>query len=76
MKLQIYRTVILPFVVCGCETWSVTFREERRLMVMENKVQREILGPERKEVTRGWIKWHNEGLHDSCLLLNVIRAIK
>jgi hypothetical protein len=44
MKLPIYRTIILPFAVCGCKTWSVTLREERRLMVMENRVLREILG--------------------------------
>ena len=49
-NLQIYRTIILPFAVCECETWSGTLREERRLMVMENKVLREMLEPERQEV--------------------------
>jgi hypothetical protein len=49
----IRRLKVKPFVVCGCETWAVTVREERRLTVMENEVLREVLGPERKEVTGG-----------------------
>ena len=48
--LPIYRTIILK-VVCGCETWSLTFRDERRLRVFENRVLRRIFGSKRDEVT-------------------------
>jgi hypothetical protein len=50
VKIKIYRTIILPVVLYGCETWSLTMREECRLRVFENKVLRRILGPERNEV--------------------------
>jgi len=52
MKVKIYRTIILP-VLYGCETWSVTLREVRRLRVFENRVLRRIFGPKRDEVTGG-----------------------
>ena len=51
LKIKIYRTIILPFVVYGCETWSLTLREERRLQVFENRVLRRVFGPKRDEVT-------------------------
>ena len=51
IKSKIYRTIILPFVLYGCETWSLTFREERRLRVFDNMVLRRIFGPKRDEVT-------------------------
>jgi len=51
VKIRIYRTIILPIVLCGCETWSLTLKEEHRLRVLENKVLRRILGPRRDEVT-------------------------
>jgi hypothetical protein len=57
-KYKIYRTIILP-VLCGCETWSLTLREERRLRVFENRVLRGIFGPKKDEVTREWRKLHN-----------------
>jgi hypothetical protein len=44
----------------GCKTWSLTFREERRLRVFENRALRRIFGPKRDEVTREWRKLHNE----------------
>jgi hypothetical protein len=50
-KVKIYRTIILPVVLCGCESWSLTLREECRLMVFENRVLRRIFGPKRDEVT-------------------------
>jgi len=50
-NIKIYRTVILPVVLCGCETWSLTLREERRLRVFENRVLRGIFGAKRDEVT-------------------------
>jgi len=51
IKIKIYRTIILPLVLYGCETWSLTLREERRLRVFENRVFRRIFGPKRDEVT-------------------------
>ena len=57
---KIYRTVILPVVLYGCETWSLTLREERRLRVFENRVLRRVFGPNRDEVTGEWRKLHNE----------------
>ena len=51
LKIEIYRTMILPVVLYGCETWSLTLREEGRLRVFENRVLRRVFGPERGEVT-------------------------
>ena len=51
LKTKIYRTVILPVVLYGCETWSLTLRKERRLRVFENRMLRRIFGPKRDEVT-------------------------
>jgi len=52
LKMKIYVIIILPVVLYGCETWSLTLREERRLRVFENRVLRRIFGPEKYEVTR------------------------
>jgi len=60
LKITIYRTIILPVVLYGCETWSLTLREERRLRVFENRVLRRIFGPRRDEVTGECRKLHNE----------------
>jgi hypothetical protein len=51
LKIRIYKTIILPVVLYGCETWSQTLREERRLGVFENRALRRIFGPKRDEVT-------------------------
>ena len=51
LKIKIYRTIILRFILCGCETWSLTLREERRLRVFESRVLRLIFGPKRGEIT-------------------------
>jgi hypothetical protein len=48
-KIRVYRTVVLPVVLYGCETWSVTLRKEQRLRVFENRVLRRIFGPRRDE---------------------------
>ena len=64
LKVKIYRTIILPVVLYGCETWSLTFREESRLMVFENRVLRKVFGTKRDEVTGEWRKLHNEELND------------
>jgi len=64
LKIEIYRTIILPFVLYECETWSLTLREERRLCVFESRVLRRIFGLKREEVTREWRELHNEELND------------
>jgi hypothetical protein len=63
-------------VLHGCETWSLTLREERRLRVFGNRVLRRIFGPNRDEVTGGWRKMHNEELHNLYSSPNTIRMIK
>jgi len=64
LKTKIYRTIILPAVLYGCETWSLTLREERKLSVFENMVLRRIFGPRKDEVTGGCRRLHNEELND------------
>ena len=64
LKIKIYRTIILSVVLYGCETWSLTLREECRLRVFENRVLRRIFGPKRDKVTVEWRKLHNEELID------------
>ncbi|KAJ4447258.1 hypothetical protein ANN_09262 [Periplaneta americana] len=63
LKVRIYKTVILPVILYGCETWTLTLREEHRLSVFENKVLRKIFRAKRNEVTVGWRKLHNTELH-------------
>jgi hypothetical protein len=62
MKIKIYRTIILPFLLYGFETWSLTLREEHGLRVFENRVLRRIFGPKRDEITGEWRRLLNEGL--------------
>ena len=64
LNINIHRTIILPVVLCGCETWSLTLREERKLRVFENMVLRRIFGPRKDEVTGEWRRLHNEELND------------
>jgi len=64
VKITIYRTIILPVVLYGCETWSQTLREQRKVRVFENMVLRRIFGPRRDEVTGDWRRLHNEELND------------
>jgi hypothetical protein len=63
-KIKLYRNIILPVVLYGCETYSLTLREERKLRVFENRVLRRIFGSKRDEVTGKWRELHNEGLND------------
>jgi hypothetical protein len=76
IKIRIYKTIILPVVLYGCETWSLTLREEHRLRVFENRVLRRIFGPKRDEVTGGWRQLHNEELHKLYSSPSIIRMIK
>ena len=76
VKIKIYRTIILPVVLYGCETWSLTLREERKLRVFENMVLRRIFGPRRDEVTVEWRRLHNEELNDLYSSSNNVRVIK
>jgi hypothetical protein len=75
-KIRVYRTIILPLVLYGCETWSVTLREEQRLRVFDNRVLRGIFGPKRDEVTGEWRRLHKEELNDLYSSPNIIRVIK
>jgi hypothetical protein len=76
LNIKIYRIIILPGVLYGCETWSLTLREERKLRVLENKVLRRIFGPRRDEVTGDWRRLHNEELNNMYSSPNIVRVIK
>jgi hypothetical protein len=76
VKVRIYKTVILPVVLYGCETWSLTVREEHELRTFENRVLRRIFGPKRDGVTGGRRKLHNEELHDLYSSPSIVRIIK
>ena len=75
LKIKIYRTIILPFVLCGCETWA-HIEGKRMLRVFENRVLRRIFGPKRDEVTGEWRKLHNEDLNDLYCSPNSAQVIK
>jgi len=75
-KINVHRNIILSVVLCGCETWPLTLREERRLRVFENRVLRRIFGPKGDKVTREWRRLHNEELNDLYSLSNTVRVIK
>ena len=76
IKIKLYRTLILPLVLYGCETWSLTLREERRLRLFEDRLLRRIFGPKRDETIRERRKLHNEHLNDLCSSPNIVRVIK
>ena len=67
---------MLLLELCGCETWSVTLREEHGLRVFRNRVLRRIFGPRRDGVTGEWRKLHNEELNDQYCSPNIVRVIK
>jgi hypothetical protein len=75
LNIKIYETVILPVVLYGCETWSLTLREEQRLRVFENRVLRKIFGPKREE-DGSWRKLHNDELHNLYSSADIFRVIK
>jgi hypothetical protein len=76
LKINIYRNTILPVVLYGCETWSLTLREKRRLRVFENRVLRRVFGPKKDEVTGEWRKRYNEELNDLYSSPNIVRVVK
>jgi hypothetical protein len=76
LKIKIYRTIILPIVLYGCETWSLTLREERKLRVSEKMVLGRIFGPRRDEVTGEWRRVHNKELNDLYSSSHIVQVIK
>jgi len=76
-KVYILCNLVLFFIeyVYGCDTWSLTLREERKLRVFENTVLRRIFGPRREEVTGEWRRLHNEELNDLYSSPNIVRVI-
>ena len=76
LKINIYRTIILPVVLYGCETWPLALREESRLRLSEKRALRSIFGPKRDEVPRKWRKLHIEEPNDLYSSPNIVREIK
>jgi hypothetical protein len=76
INLKIYKNIILPVVLYGCETWSLTLRKKDRLRVFDNSVLRRIFGPKMDEVTGERRKLHNDELNDLYSSPNIIQAIK
>ena len=76
LNFKIYKSIILPLLLYGCETLSLTFREERKLSVSENTVLRRIFGPRRDEVTGERRRLHNEELNDLYCSPSIVRVIK
>jgi hypothetical protein len=75
VKIKIYKTINLPVVSYGSETWSLTLREENRLRVFENRVLRRIFRPKWNEVI-GWRKLHSEELHNLYCSPSMVRMMK
>ena len=73
LKIKIYKTIILPVVLYGCEAWSLILREECRLRVFENRILRRILEPKREE-NGEWTRLHNEELHSLYRPPNIVRV--
>jgi hypothetical protein len=76
LKVKIYKTIILPVVLCGCEAWSLTLREQHKLRVFENRVLRRIFGPMWDEEIGQWRKLHNGELHNLYSSPHVSKQIK
>jgi hypothetical protein len=75
VNVRIYKTIISRVVLCGCETWSLTVREEHKLKMFENRVLR-IFGPKSEGMMGGWRKLHNEELHNLYSSPSIVRIIK
>jgi hypothetical protein len=76
VQVKIYRSIVLPVVLYGCETWSLTLREKHRVRVFENRVLRRIFGPKRDEVKGEWRKLYNGELRNLCSSPDITRQIK
>jgi hypothetical protein len=76
LKIRMYKTIILPVVLYGYKTWSLTLRDEHRLRVFENRVLRRIFGRKRDEVMGEWRKLHHEELRDLYSSPSIIKLIK
>jgi len=76
LKIKIYGTIVLPVFWYGCETWSLTWREERGLRVFESRVLINVFGSKRDDVAGEWRKIHNEELRDLYFLHNIVRVVK
>jgi hypothetical protein len=73
VKVIILKTIIFPVVLCECETWSLTIREEHRPRVFEDRELSRVFGPKRDGVVAGWRKLHNEEIHNLCSSPSTIR---
>ena len=76
LNIKTYKTIILPVVLYGCETWSLTLEEVRRLKVFENKVLRKIFEAKKGEITDEWRRLHNAELQALYFSPNIIRSLK
>jgi hypothetical protein len=76
INIRIHKTIILPVLLYGCETWSLTLGEEHRLRVFKNRVLKRIFGLKRDEVMGDCRKLHNEELHNLYSSPNIIIMIK
>ena len=76
LRVNTYKTVILPVVLYSCEIWSLTLREEQKLRVFKNKVLRKMLGTKRDEIIGEWGKLHNSEIHALYYSHNINRNIK
>jgi hypothetical protein len=76
VKAKMYKTIILPVVFYGCQTWSLTLREQHKLRVFENRVLRRMFGPKRDEVTGEWRNLYSGELHNLYSSPDIIRQIK
>ena len=76
LKTKIYRTITLPVVLYGCETWSLTLREKRTLWVFDNIMLRRIFGPRRDKVTGEWRRLYNQEKNHLYSSPNFVRVIK
>jgi len=76
IKIKMYRTIILSVVLFGCETWSLTLKEEHRQRVLENRLLMRIFVPKRDEVTKEWRNLHIEELNDLYSSPSIVRVIK
>jgi hypothetical protein len=76
IKIKRYKTIVLGIVSYGCETWSLTLREDHRSRVFDNRALRRIFGPKMEDVAGGWRRLHNEELRNLYASSNIMRVIK